>query len=67
MDLIGGLPGRLENEQANSLISHVSLESEIQSIKDKKHSTEIFFLVFDQKGKELWSEKRLRKKAMPQK
>lgn len=34
----------LNNEQANSLISHMSLESEIQSIKDKKHSTEIFFL-----------------------
>ena len=67
VDLIRGLPGTLKNEQANSLISRVSLESEIQSIKDKKHSTEIFFLVFDQKGKELWSEKRLRKKAMPQK
>lgn len=57
----------LNNEQANSLISHMSLESEIQSIKDKKHSTEIFFLVFDQKGKALWSKERLRKKAMPQK
>ena len=41
----------------------MSLESEIQSIKDKKHSTEIFFLVFDQKGKELWSKERLRKKS----
>lgn len=57
----------LNNEQANSLISHMSVESEIQSIKDKKHSTEIFFLVFDQKGKELWRKERLRKKAMPQK
>jgi len=45
----------------------MSLESEIQSIKDKKHSTEIFFLVFDQKGEELWSKERLRKKAVPQK
>lgn len=53
----------LNNEQANSLISHMSVESEIQSIKDKKHSTEIFFLVFDQKGKEFWSKERLRKKS----
>ena len=41
----------------------MSLESEIQSIKDKKHSTEIFFLVFDQKGKVLYSQERMRKKS----
>lgn len=49
-DLIGCLPGSLDNEQANSTLSHMSLKSEIQSIKEKKHSTEMFW-VFDQRKK----------------
>lgn len=50
IDLIGGLPGSLNNEQANSALSHVSFKSEIQSIKDKKHFTAMFFSVWP-KGK----------------
>ena len=48
--LIGCLPGSLDNEQANSTLSHMSLKSEIQSIKEKKHSTEMLW-VFDQRKK----------------
>ena len=39
------------------------LKSEIQFIKDEKHSIEIFFLVFDQRGKVLQNKERLRKKS----
>ena len=39
------------------------LKSEIQFIKDEKHSTEMFFLVFDQKEKVLHSQERMRKKS----
>ena len=49
-DLTGCLPGSLDNEQANSTLSHMSLKSEIQSIKENKHSTEMFW-VFDQRKK----------------
>ena len=63
-DLIGGLPGFLDNEQANSTLSHMSLKSEIQSIKEKIYSTEMFFSAFDQKGKVLQSMERLRKKHL---
>lgn len=45
IDLIGGLPGSLNNEQANSALSHVSFKSEIQSIKHKNHFTVMFFSV----------------------
>lgn len=61
-DLIGGLPGFLD--KANSTLSHVSLKSEIQSIKEKIYSTEMFFSAFDQKGKVLQSMERLRKKHL---
>ena len=50
VDLIRGLPGSLNNEQANSALSHMSLKTEIQSVKGKKHSPEMF-LVFDQREK----------------
>lgn len=40
-----------EQWTGNSAHSHVSLKSEIQSVEERKHSTEMFFLAFDQKGK----------------
>lgn len=56
----------LKNEQANSLISRVSLESEIQSMKDKKH-----LLRFSSKSlikrEKNFGARRDRKKAVPQK
>ena len=63
-DLIGGLPGFLVNEQANSTLSHMSLKSEVQSIKEKIYSTEMVFSAFGQKGKVLQSMERLRKKTL---
>lgn len=38
------------------------LKSEIQFINDEKHSVEMFFLAFDQRGKVLQSQERMRKK-----
>ena len=38
------------------------LKSEIQFINDEKHSIEMFFLVFDPRGKVLQSQERMRKK-----
>ena len=38
------------------------LKSEIQFINDEKHSIEMFFLAFDQRGKVLQSQERMKKK-----
>lgn len=40
-----------ERQQANSAHSLVRLKSEIESVKERKRSTAMFFLVFDQKRK----------------